>query len=210
MVAKRSYGCVWGKTCSCDYDRSDEKDACYNGCTNTFTGSVKVDVKNVTDLEKTYFLDVEIPFAEETPALSLSTGVKLPGGATSDIYWKLCQSGICVSDTTPVSSSTVQLSARCTIYTKACSNSDQVALYLTIDQFDIIEPGLWNVEDLIGDVAGAVGDSMDWLADNIDDVFKNDLEDDFWDAYESTLAAIEEGMNAMLADIPIIACPTDG
>lgn len=199
------YGCPTGKWCSCNYDCGKERDACYDGCTNTFTGSARVDVERVTGLETLRFTDASVPFIVEGTSVGVTADAEVSPGLTAEVFWRLCQSGICVSDTTPMSSSTMRLSARGVLTAAACP-SGPPALYLTIDEVEIIDPGIWDLDQLVDDISGALDSTMDWLAENVSDLFETDLDDDADAIKDSTLAAIEDLLNSLLVDTPIVPC----
>lgn len=201
------YGCKWGKTCSCNYDCDDERDACERGCSNVLTGSVELDVLNAQNLDKAYFYNPDVGPTKDSASLRLNIGVKLPGGAESDVFWKLCQSGLCVKDTSPIHSSTVEVTAACTVYTEACEETADTALYVTIDNFDLIEPGIWGIEDFADIITGSIDSSMDWLIPNIDDLFASDLYYNYTDVMEVLLVEVEKILNGILVGMPIVNCP---
>lgn len=193
------------KTCSCNYDCDDEKDACYNGCTSTVTGSAEVDVKKVTELENLTFTDASIPFVTEGSSLGVNVSLEIKSGLTAQVYWKLCQSGVCASDTSPMQNSAMQATATGVLTAKACS-SGAPALYLTIDNVEITNPGVWGIDDFVDDVVGVVQSSIDWLAENIDDLFYYNLQDEYDSNMNSTMSAIEGELNSVLVNTPIIPC----
>lgn len=199
------YGCTWGKWCSCNYNCSKERDSCYNGCTQTFSGSAAVDVRNVTGLEKLEFTQASVPFLTDGASIGVEATAVVSPGLVAAVYWRLCQSGICVSDTTALSSSTMKVRARGVLTAEACPVGDP-ALYLTIDQTEIIDPGVWNIDQLVGDIVGVVQSSLDWLAENISDLFYYDLQGSYDDLIDAAIGAIEGALNSLLVDVAIIPC----
>lgn len=199
------YGCVWGKTCSCNYSCGDERDACYKGCTQTFTGSAEVNVKNVTGLEKLIFSNSSLPYLGEGSVISVETTATVSKGLTARVYWELCQSGLCFSDTTPLTTSQVKIRAKGLLEARACE-SGKPAVYMSISDVEIIDNGAWNIDDFVDDIVGVVQSSMDWLADNISDLFYYNLSDEYEQAMDSTMDALESALNGVLVDTPVIPC----
>jgi hypothetical protein len=199
-------GCSTGSWCSCKYHCNDEDDDCYDGCTDTFTGSVELNIKNIKDLNNLEFTDVYIPFLPEGATLSATVSAQVKGGLTANVYWELCQSGICDSDTSPLESETWTITATVLITAVPCGDGTNVALYVSLEDVDTGGGADWNINEFVDEVLAGIDESMDWLADNISDVFSADLDDD----YQSLNTEITEGLDAALddyQDIPVTYCP---
>lgn len=199
------YGCVWGKTCSCP-NCGGEESSCEDGCDDVASGSTEIDVKDVTGLQDTLFTSATIPTLESGDSIGETVALKLSPGATASVYWKLCQSGVCVSGTSPMSSSTVELQATGVVTAVACSGGG-TALYFSITDIVIEEYGVWGINAFVNEVLGAIDSSMDWLADNISDIFSDDLDAPYQDALNSSIDDIESAVNGLLANAPIVPCP---
>lgn len=202
------YGCLWGNWCTCDYSCSSVREGCYDGCTNVFSGSAAVKVVNVTGLEELEISNATIPLLSTSSteaSIYIEADATISAGLTAHVYWKLCQSGLCFSDTSPMSSSNIRAHVSGTLTAKTCT-SGPPALYLSISGIEIIETGLWGVDDFAEIVVGVVDSSMDWLADNISDIFYNDLQDDYEKAIDSVLSSVEDELNSILTDTPVLPC----
>ncbi|KAF0811154.1 hypothetical protein A167_00186 [Alcanivorax sp. S71-1-4] len=191
--------------CSCDYNCGKERDKCYNGCSTTFTGSAEVDVKNVTGLEKLVFVDASLPYLTNETSIAVETKAEISKGMTAQVYWKLCQSGLCIHDTMNMGTSAIKVRARGVLTAEECP-AGPPALYLTVDSIELLDPGAWNIDDFVDDVVGVVQSSMDWLADNISDLFYYDLQSEYDDALEAMLTMLEDELNSLLVDTPVIPC----
>jgi hypothetical protein len=172
---------------------------------STFTGSVEIKVKSVTGLEKTLFTSASIPSLTDTTTITETVDVLLNPGVTAQVYWKLCQSGICASGTDPLSSSQVALTASTTVTAEACTNGGN-ALYLNITALTITEYGLWGIPAFVDEVLGHIDSSLDWLADNISDLFSADLQAPYEALLTDTTTDLMNGLNTLLKKTPIIAC----
>ena len=196
--------CFWGG-CGCGMNCSGQQTSCDNGCVSTFTGSVEIKVKSVTGLEKTLFTSASIPSLTDTTTITETVDVLLNPGVTAQVYWKLCQSGICASGTDPLSSSQVALTASTTVTAEACTNGGN-ALYLNITALTITEYGLWGIPAFVDEVLGHIDSSLDWLADNISDLFSADLQAPYEALLTDTTTDLMNGLNTLLKKTPIIAC----
>lgn len=197
------YGCVWGKTCSCNYKCTDERDDCYDGCTSIFTGSAEVDVQRVKGLEKLKFTDASIPFLVDGSSIAVEVKAEV-SKLEAPTYWRLCQSGICVSDTTPIESDKIKARATGLITAKACP-SGPPALYFQIEDVRV-EISDWGIEDFVDDVVGVAQSSLDWLAENISDIFEYDLEDEYESVQKELEDILEVELNGLLVSTPIVPC----
>ncbi len=201
------YGCAWGKTCSCNYDCGDEKDSCYDGCTDVATGSVTIRVEDVTGLENLEFKDASVPYLpdEDSVSLAVDMSLEVSPGLVADVYWKLCQSGICAADTTEMKASEMTATARGTLTARACPQGAP-ALYLTIDEVEIIDPGVWGIDDFVDDVVAVAQGTLDWLAENIDDLFHVQLADEYENAMNGIESSLENELNSLLVESPVVPC----
>ncbi|HEY8515945.1 MAG TPA: hypothetical protein VIS07_10575 [Candidatus Binatia bacterium] len=197
------YGCVWGKTCTCNYKCSDERDACYKGCKSVFSGSAEVDVKRVKGLEKLKFTDSSIPFLVDGTSIAAEVKAEV-SKLEAPTYWRLCQSGICVSDTTPLVSDKMKATATGLLTAKACP-SGPPALYFQIQDVKV-EISVWGIDDFVDDVVGIAQSSLDWLAENISDIFEYDLEDEYESVQKELEDILEVELNGMLLNTPIVPC----
>lgn len=200
------YGCPTGQWCSCNYSCGDEDNECNDGCTDTFTGSVELNIKNVKNLNKLEFTEVVIPFLPEGPTMSATVTAQVQGGLTANVYWKLCQSGVCVSDTSPLESTTLTVTATVLISAVPCGDGTNVALYVSMENVDLGDGANWDINDFVNEILGGIDESLDWLADNVSDVFYADLDDD----YESLNTEITDGLDAAFdtfQSIPVVVCP---
>jgi len=198
------YGCPTGRWCSCNYNCGNERDACYNGCTQTFTGSAEVDVKRVTGLETGRFKDTSLPFITEGAVIGLETTFQVDG-LRAPTFWRLCQSGICVSDTTPIQSSKVTVRGSASVEARACP-SGPPALYANIALLEIVDAGVWNLDAFAQSVVGIVNSSMNWLVDNLVDLFYKDLQDDYEIVLNTVLQTVQTKLNEQLVDLPLVGC----
>lgn len=195
--------------CDCGMGCGKERDSCNNGCTTTFTGSAEVNVKNVTGLDKLVFQDSTVPFltTDESLTIGVDTTAKISDGLRSEIYWRLCQSGICFSDTTPIRTSEMKLRTRGVIEAKACSNSDAYGLYLTVEGVEILDTGAWDIDEFIDDVLKVVDDWFDWLGESLDDLFESELDDEYEEAMNGLEEEMTNALNSILKDTPVVPCP---
>jgi hypothetical protein len=199
------YGCTWGKWCTCNYNCSGERSACCNGCTDTFTGSVDVDVTKVTGLEKLEITKASIPFLVDSETLGVDATAVVANGLKAYVYWKLCQSGICIKDTSTMSSSKIKARARASLTARSCP-AGPPAVYLTIADIELIDLGIWNIDELVSDITAGVQSSMDWLAANVSDLFDQNLQGRYDSLMQSTLDLLQGVLNELLVDTPVIAC----
>jgi hypothetical protein len=179
--------------------------SCDNGCDAVLTGSVEIKVESVTGLQKTLFTSASIPSLTDTTTITETVDVVLNPGVTAQVYWKLCQSGICASGTDPMSSSEVALTATTTVTAVACTNGGD-ALYLNITALTITEYGLWGIPAFVDEVTAGLDATLDWLAADISDVFSADLQAPYEALLTDTTTELMNELNDLLKTTPIIAC----
>jgi hypothetical protein len=199
------YGCFFGKICSCSDPCSGVRTDCYNGCTVVVSGSAEIDVSYVRGLELLEFTSANVPFLSSPDSVSVDVSGVISPGLTAYVKWKLCQSGVCVGDTSPLSSSKVGANARGTVTAKACP-SGPPALYMTISEIVITQTGLWGIDAFVDSIVGVVQDSLDWLAQNISDLFYYDLQGKYDAAFNSALKVLQDELNKVLVDTPLVSC----
>ncbi len=184
---------------------SGEETSCDSGCDAILTGSAEIKVESVTGLQKTLFTSASIPSLTDTTTITETVDVVLNPGVTAPVYWKLCQSGICASGTEPMSSSEVALTATTTVTYKTCTNGGS-ALYMTINALTITEYGLWGIPAFVDEVLGDIDSDLDWLADDIGDLFSVNLQAPYEALLTDTTTELMNELNDLLKTTPIIAC----
>ncbi len=197
--------CSWA---GCNLHCGSTRDSCYSGCTSVVSGSAKINVKNAQGLENTTFSNASIPYLVSGSTMAVNFDATIQSLYAS-VYWKLCQSGICFSDTTnlyPLGDSKTKLRATGTITAKSCDSMAYPALYLTINDIEVVDWVVWDINSFINSTLKVVQDSMDWLAENISDVFKTDIQSQYEKAFDSAITALQNGMNSALVNTPIISC----
>lgn len=199
------YGCFWGKTCGCP-NCGGEESSCDSGCDDVASGSTEIEVKNVTGLQNLVFTSASVPSVESGDSLAETVTIVVSPGVIANVYWSLCQSGICVQDTSPMDSSEVEISAQGVITAVACAGGGS-ALYLNINQLDVEKAGVWDIQGFVNEVLAGVQGSLDWLADNISDLFTTDLYGEYQTLLNDTMEILENEINDVLATTPIIPCP---
>ncbi len=198
--------CFWGG-CDCGMGCGSAQTSCDDGCDAILTGSAEIKIESATGLQKTLFTSASIPSLSSSTSISETVSVELSPGLTAQVYWKLCQSGICADGTDPMSSSTVALTATTTVTSEACTEGGN-ALYMTITALDITEYGLWGIPAFVDEVTGDIDSDLDWLADNISDLFSDDLQAPYEALLTDTTNELMSALNTLLKTTPIIACPT--
>jgi hypothetical protein len=201
---------------SCRDQCVETRRACSAACSaielNGFTQTAAVGVSDVRGLELLDFETASLP--PTLPAgtqVSVDVAGSVPTGLVAPLSWELClgqvvATGRCTPEQASVPSSAVGITARSTLEARACP-SGPAALYLTINEIVVTQPGVWSLDPVIARLQTLLPTQLDALAPNVADVFATVLKPKVDTATASALTSIRDALNGVLGpNKPLVGC----
>jgi len=185
-----------------------------DGCEEVVDGTVEVDFESLEALDTLTFTEVDFPYESTSYVIGISITAQL-ASLTADIGWKFCESSegdqTCSdAGTTPMSSDTIEIAVTGKLELVYCEKTGENGVYMTHADVDVIQFATWGVSAWIDTVESEIDSSLDWLVDNLSDLFdSSSVTVPFESAQNAVNDQLGQMVEAAVQPIAVIGCEDD-